>query len=222
MPRTTVARRKTAKKPIRQKTRTKRGKQGERRKRLLVLMFVILALMSVVVLKSCFMTIDISKLDYPSFVQQDFIGKDGHSRTGKSMKRVNDIVIHYVANPGSSAKANRDFFDSSQSSVSAHFVVGLKGEVIQCVPLNEQSSASNDRNPDTISIEVCHPKANGKFNSKTYGALIKLTAWLCDEFGLDEEDVIRHYDITGKDCPKYYVEHPDAWKKLKKDVKKAM
>ena len=26
-------------------------------------------------LKSCFMTIDISKLDYPSFVQQDFIGK---------------------------------------------------------------------------------------------------------------------------------------------------
>lgn len=89
------------------------------------------------------------------------------------MKRVNDIVIHYVANPGSSAKANRDFFDSSQSSVSAHFVVGLKGEVIQCVPLNEQSSASNDRNPDTISIEVCHPKANGKFNSKTYGALIR-------------------------------------------------
>lgn len=185
-------------------------------------MFVILAIMSVVVLRSCFMTVDISKLDYPAYIQQDFIGKDGHSRTGKNMKRVNDIVIHYVANPGSSAKANRDFFDSSQSRVSAHFVVGLKGEVIQCVPLDEQSSASNDRNPDTISIEVCHPDANGKFNKKTYGALIKLTAWLCDEFGLNEEDVIRHYDITGKDCPKYYVEHPDSWKKLKKDVKKAM
>lgn len=185
-------------------------------------MFVILAIMSVVVLRSCFMTIDISKLNYPSYIKQDFIDQDGHSRTGRDMKRVNDIVIHYVANPGSSAKANRDFFNSSQSRVSAHFVVGLKGEVIQCVPLDEQSSASNDRNPDTISIEVCHPDASGKFNDKTYGALIKLTAWLCDEFGLDEKDVIRHYDITGKDCPKYYVEHSDAWKKLKKDVKKAL
>ena len=95
--------------------------------------------------------------------------------------------------------------------MSAHFVVGLEGEVIQCVPLDEQSSASNDRNPDTISIEVCHPDSSGKFNDKTYGALVKLTAWLCDEFHLDEKDVIRHYDITGKNCPKYFVEHPKAW-----------
>lgn len=185
-------------------------------------MFVILAVLSVTILKSCFMAVDISKLDYPEYIQQDFIEQDGHSRTGWELKRVNDIVIHYVANPGSSAKANRDFFNSSQSRVSAHFVVGLKGEVIQCVPLDEQSSASNDRNSDTISIEVCHPKSNGKFNSKTYGAVVQLTAWLCDEFGLDEKDVIRHYDITGKDCPKYFVEHPDAWEAFKEDVKDAL
>ena len=34
-----------------------------------------------------------------------------------------------------------------------------------------------------------------------------------------EKDIIRHYDVTGKLCPKYYVEHPDAWEKLKKDAK---
>ena len=44
--------------------------------------------------------------------------------------------------------------------MSAHFLIGLEGEIIQCIPLNEKSSATNDRNRDTISIEVCHPDAN--------------------------------------------------------------
>ena len=42
--------------------------------------------------------------------------------------------------------------------------------------------------------------------------MVELTAWLCREFRLDpEEDVIRHYDVTGKLCPLYYVEHPEEW-----------
>lgn len=184
------------------------------------LMLIILVLLGVTIFRSCLLTVDISKLEYPAYIQQDFISQDGHSRTGRELKRVNGIVIHYVANPGSTAKGNRDYFESSQSRVSAHFVVGLKGEVIQCIPLDEQSSASNDRNPDTISIEVCHPDSSGKFNDKTYGAVVQLTAWLCREFGLNQKDVIRHYDVTGKNCPKYYVEHPDAWKQLRKDIKK--
>ena len=48
--------------------------------------------------------------------------------------------------------------------------------------------------------------------------MIKLTAWLCAKFGLTSENVIRHYDVTGKLCPLYYVEHEDAWTQLKKDV----
>ena len=35
---------------------------------------------------------------------------------------------------------------------------------------------------------------------------------------LNENDVIRHYDVTGKICPKYFVEHEDAWKQFKGDV----
>ena len=54
-------------------------------------------------------------------------------------------------------RQNRDYFNNDDTTVSAHFLVGLEGEVIQCVPLDEKSSATNDRNGDTISIEVCHP-----------------------------------------------------------------
>lgn len=158
----------------------------------------------------------------PSWVQQEFIREDGHSRSGKELTAVNDIVIHYVGNPGTTAQANRDFFDSDASNVSSHYVIGLDGEIIQCLPLDERSAASNNRNPDTVSIEVCHPDSTGKFNDATYRSLVKLTAWLCDEAGLSSDHVIRHYDVTGKICPKYFVDHEDAWEQFKSDVGAAM
>ena len=53
-------------------------------------------------------------------------------------------------------------------------------------------------------------------------SLVRLTAWLCGELHLDEKDVIRHYDVIGKNCPKYYVENESEWKEFKKAVKKAL
>ena len=48
--------------------------------------------------------------------------------------------------------------------------------------------------------------------------MVQLTAWLCEKFSLTEEDVIRHYDITGKICPKYFVENEEAWQAFLQDV----
>lgn len=155
----------------------------------------------------------------PEWIDQQFLEVDGHSRRGRNLTALNDIVIHYVGNPGTSAQNNRDWFANPESNVSAHFVVGLEGEVIQCLPLEEISSASNHRNPDTISIEVCHPDETGKFTDETYAALVRLTAWLCDSAGLPRENVIRHYDVTGKNCPKYFVENEEAWLEFLEDVK---
>lgn len=211
------------KKRRRRRGRTsKKYKQQLRRKRMITAMMIILLIVAAATIGSYMKVVDISQIDYPSYVDQQFIQEDGHSRTGSEIRRVKDIVIHYVGNPGSTAQANRDYFDSPKSKVSSHFVVGLQGEVIQCIPLNEKSSASNDRNRDTISIEVCHPTENGKFNDVTYARVVELTAWLCDEFGLDEKDVIRHHDITGKLCPLYYVEHEDAWEQMRDDIKEEL
>lgn len=161
----------------------------------------------------------LENVETPDWIDVQLIDIDGHSRRGEKLKAVRDIVIHYVGNPGTTAQANRDYFAGSDSTVSAHFVVGLDGEIIQCVPLSEKSSASNDRNGDTISIEVCHPDETGKFNEAAYNALVKLTAWLLDQCGLKSNHIIRHYDVTGKLCPLYFVEHEDAWVQFQKDVK---
>ena len=52
--------------------------------------------------------------------------------------------------------------------------------------------------------------------------MVQLTAFLCKKYGLTEKDVIRHYDVTGKNCPKYFVEHEDEWEIFKADVAEAL
>ena len=130
----------------------------------------------------------------PDWIDQQIIKVDGDSRRGVYLESVQNIVIHYVGNPGTTAQQNRDYYASRSSEVSSHFVIGLKGEIIQCIPLHEKSSASNHRNKDTISIEVCHPDESGKFTDAAYQSLVKLTAWLCEICDLDRDDVIRHQD----------------------------
>ncbi len=160
-------------------------------------------------------------LTAPDYVDVKLINL-GYARTGVKLVEINNIVIHYTGNPASTAQNNRDYFNKINTDVCSHFVIGLDGEVIQCVPLDEKSAASNNRNLDTISIEVCHPDDSGKFNDATYQSLVKLTAWLCDNSGLKAKDVIRHYDITGKECPKYFVDNEAAWTQFLEDVKQEL
>ena len=164
----------------------------------------------------------------PEYVEKDYLTVNPYSRPGDALEKINGVVIHYVGNPGTTAHANRNYFESLASGLentyaSSHFIVGLEGEVIQCVPLTEIAYASNTRNGDTVSIEVCHPDETGEFSPVTYDRTVELTAWLCREFRLDpSQDVIRHYDVTGKECPRYYVEHPEAWDDFRADVASEM
>lgn len=206
--------------------RRRRRRRAETRKRMIVGAMALMAALGVVLwLTSGSQSQSVAgkenkNVAQPTWIDEQLIQTNGSARRGKKLEEVKNIVIHYVANPGTTAKQNRDYFNNDDTKVSAHFVVGLEGEVIQCIPLDEISSATNDRNVDTVSIEVCHPDESGKFADATYESVVKLTAWLCKKYNLTQNDVIRHYDVTGKDCPKYYVEHPAAWKQLQEDIGK--
>jgi hypothetical protein len=152
-----------------------------------------------------------------------------YSRPGTALKAVKGVVVHYVGNPGSTAEGNRNYFENLKVGkkdtkgnyiyASSQYIIGLAGEVIQCVPENEVAYCSNSRNKDTVSIECCHPLADGKFNAATYASLVELTADICKRYKLNPlRDVIRHYDVNGKACPMYYVNNPGAWDGFKEDV----
>jgi N-acetylmuramoyl-L-alanine amidase len=138
-----------------------------------------------------------------------------------------------VANPGSTAQGNRNYFESLKEQVppnnkrfaSAHYVIGLQGEIIQCVPDKEvcyhvgADTYTNEAlrrlssypNNCTIGIELCHPTWDGKFNQKTLESCHWLLDVLLATYDLTKDDLWRHFDVTKKVCPKYFVEHTDEW-----------
>ena len=134
-----------------------------------------------------------NKSDYIDSVKPnidvELLTPNEYSRPGIATNKIIGIVVHYTANPGATAMNNRDYFeglkDSHITKASSNFVVGLEGEIVQCVPTWEIAYASNSRNIDTVSIECCHPDETGIFNKKTYQSMVDLCAWLCLKFDLD-------------------------------------
>lgn len=162
------------------------------------------------------------ELGLPDWVTVDLLPVNEWSRPGTPLDAVNGIVVHYVGNPGTTAAQNHSYFENlattHETKASSNFLIGLDGEVLLNVPPDEVAFCSNERNNDTLSIECCHPGADGAFTDETYDSLVRLVAFLCDAYDLSREDIIRHYDITGKQCPLYFVEHPDAWDAFLDDV----
>lgn len=154
--------------------------------------------------------------------EENYLTVNENSRSGDPLNEVNSIFVHYTANPGTSARQNRSYFeqlkDTNETSASAHFIIGYEGEIIQCIPLDEIAYAVKGRNEDSISIECCYLAKDGSFTRETYDSLLLLLDWLMDAYDLNADDILRHYDCGGKQCPVYYVENEDAWAQLKEDA----
>ena len=106
----------------------------------------------------------------PDWVQQELLEVNPFSRPGTKLEDVTGVVVHYVGNPGTTAGQNRSFFAglAAQTPVeegqpdpntyaSSHFLIGLDGEIIQCIPLDEWSYCTSQRNRDTILHRVLSP-----------------------------------------------------------------
>lgn len=159
-------------------------------------------------------------------IEEKLLQINPYSRSGEKQGKIEYIVVHWVGNANTSAIANRNYFNNLANThytyASSHYIVGLNGEIIQCIPDDEVAfhSGSYSMNRKSIGIETCHPDWEGRFSDVTYNALVELTAELCKQYGIGIHNVIRHFDVSGKNCPKYYVENPSEWNKLKEDVQR--
>lgn len=175
-------------------------------------------------------------------IVQSLLTKNKWSRPGTKIGKVKGIVIHYTASPMGKAASVRNFFENRKSGTggfgSAHFIVGLQGEIIQCLPYEELayhvgsteqytkdalSRLSTYPNNCTIGIEMCHPDASGKPTLETLHATIELAAFLLKKYGLTYKDLWTHKEVVGwKICHKYYVENPSEWINFKNYVNEEM
>lgn len=157
-------------------------------------------------------------------IEQKLLEINPYSRSGEKQNKIQYIIIHWVGNANTSAIANRNYFNNLKDThityASSQYIIGLNGEIIQCIPDDEVAFHSGNwtMNRESIGIEVCHPDWSGKFNEKTYKSLVELCVYLCRKYNILVSRIIRHYDVTGKDCPRYYVQNPDEWVKLKQNI----
>lgn len=136
------------------------------------------------------------------------------------LSRIKYIVIHYVGALGG-AEANCKYYASQYVGASAHYFVGFSGEVWQSV--EDKNIAwhcgaktyihPECRNSNSIGIELCVRNKGSQsdtskdwyFEDVTVTSAKKLTKQLMEQYGIREDHVIRHYDVTGKICPNPYV-----------------
>lgn len=152
-------------------------------------------------------------------IKQMFLTPSEYTRPQTKIKPT-AIAWHYVGNANTTALANRNYFeslkDSHETKASSHYIIGLDGEIIQCIPDLEKSFCTNQANDYTISIECCHPDNTGKFTEATYKSMVWLGKYLMQKY--DIKNNIRHYDVTGKTCPKWFVDNPKEWEKFKSEL----
>lgn len=141
-----------------------------------------------------------------------------------------NITWHWIGNAGTNATANRNWMNSednaSNNQVSCTFIVGLYGECLQLLDeMRKPYTNYGVYNNGSITVEVCHPDWTGEFTKETYRTMVELGAYICKKYNFDPlnpKEFMRHYDHTGKECPRWFVVHPEAWEQFKRDVKAAM
>lgn len=133
------------------------------------------------------------------------------------------ITIHNTGNPTSSARNERAWLTNptNNRTASYHLVVD-EHEVIECLPLNENAwhagdgSGAASGNRTSISIEICE---SGDYE-KTLSNTCELAAKLLKQYGWGIDHLRRHYDWSGKICPRLMYDNGKwtGWDHFKQKV----
>ena len=148
----------------------------------------------------------------------------GNYQKGRS-KAIQYLVIHYTGNKGDTANNNAVYFARDKVGKSAHYFVD-ESEIWQSVYNTDTAWHCASKNPkhkycvnsNSLGIEICMLDKNGNIRLKSIANAIKLTKMLMQKYNISIDNVIRHYDVTGKDCPRPMVEDENLWTSFKQSL----
>ncbi|MGG1022259.1 MULTISPECIES: peptidoglycan recognition protein family protein [Bacillus] len=165
-------------------------------------------------------------------VVKNYVKVNQYTRPGLKLAGVKGIVMHWTATPGASALNERNYFNGTciadKRYASAHYFVDRK-EAQLIIPENEVAYHAHDQNrcyvsflkpnanTKSISVEMCVEK-DGKIHSQTIQNAAELVADLCKRYGLSTNKIVRHYDVTNKNCPAPWVSDSSQLTAFRKKV----
>lgn len=157
-------------------------------------------------------------------ITKKLITRNFSKRTNFNIKY---IVIHDTANTntGANAQAHYNYFNNNDLDKSAHYFVDDK-EILQIIEDKNRAWHCGDgkgqnkiTNENSIGIEICINK-DGDYNKAKENTIL-LSAYLLDKYNLNINDLVRHFDASGKICPNTMTSNNwEDWDEFKKEVEK--
>lgn len=154
----------------------------------------------------------------------------------RSVSNIKYIVWHYTGNDGDTDESNAIFFKKPNRGASAHYFVDDDSVTISVPDTYVAWSVGGARysnykktggaklykictNSNSLNIELCDTQKNGihDVSEKTLENAIELTRTLMKKYNIPISRVVRHFDITGKSCPAYYVDNT-KWQAVKNRI----
>jgi N-acetylmuramoyl-L-alanine amidase len=173
-------------------------------------------------------------------IREKLLTPNEWSRPQRPLDQVRGIALHWVGNPNTSAEFNRRFFEDRKAGQtgygSAHCIADTH-EIIRCIPDAEMAyhvgaETYTDEalhlwgpypNATLLGLELCHPDWSGQFEQATLLQARLLCAWWCWRYDLNPmSDITTHHAVTGKDCPRWFVQHPEDLDAFRDSVKATM
>lgn len=173
-----------------------------------------------------------------SYTLNELFAAPGNYGGSRAAAKIKYLVIHYTGNDGDTAASNAKYYHNNTVEASAHYFVD-DTTVFRCVPdlkvawaVGGKKYASCDStgggsmhgiitNTNSISVELCDTVRDSTYmaSEATLANAAALCVDLMAKYDIPLENVYRHFDVTGKLCPSYYVD-ADAWSVFKKRVGK--
>ena len=157
----------------------------------------------------------------------DFVAANeaNHGKKRK-LEDIKYIVIHYTAGVGDTSSGNCRYFKNNVTKSSAHYFVdsnkvmqSVQDDVIAWHCGGKKLSGKGGSlhgvctNANSIGVELCNDKKDPEYNPtyQTIENALELVRELMKKYSIPPENVVRHYDVTSKCCPAYWVD-PTEWR----------
>lgn len=168
-------------------------------------------------------------------ILQELLPLNPRTRPGVPLFDVKALVFHWTGVPNQSVRKVWEFYATRDDGWGgAHYGIDA-GETLRMVPENELVPGVGGKcllswldgepwhgysrqNALTINIEMVPMNAEGEHHGYVLAQAIDLGRRIVERYGLGSEQVLRHYDVTGKVCPKWFVDHDGDWQAFKHEI----
>ena len=137
-------------------------------------------------------------------LKRDILFAGHRLRPGGSFRKT-FVTIHSTANPMSTAENERKWLDNPANTRDAawHYIAG-EGVVIQAIPDVEEAWHCGKKTGNTKSIGIEMIESGNR--KQVIETCAEFTADILKKHGLGIKSVKKHFDWTGKNCPRILID----------------